>query len=174
RLPPGLTASAAARHQVAGKGSVLEGGINILQIDASAVRDLGYSRIESEVHRSATILAVVPDRGLIVRAKPGAIQEVAALPFIEAVGAFEPAYKIDPLVGLIPLIKRSRAASSVMELVVPLWEGSDRSAARSRIAAIVGDANVSNYSADGASLLVNATKGQIIKLAHDPDVAHIE
>ncbi len=173
RVPASLRVPQAALRQIANKGEMRE-GVNILQISAEALQSQGYTAIERELGRYGRTLQVVPDRAVIMRVDHGKLDDIARLPFVEAVGPFHAAYKIEPHVGQIPLMQASRAASPVMEIVVNTWQGSNPEAARGRLEAIVGRSNVTQYTADGAAFLVKATKDQVAKVAQDDDVRSLE
>jgi subtilase family protein/thrombospondin type 3 repeat protein len=174
RVPAGLKLPEAALHRVAsGKGDGHE-GVNIVQLDAAALASQGYESIATEVGRFARILAVIPERGLLVKTAKKDLDDLAALPSVEAVGAYQPAFKISPLVGKIPLMQKSRAQSRTLELEVSAWPGADAAATRARLGKIVGEANISNLAHDGSVLRVKASKEQVVRLAHDPDVSWIE
>ncbi len=60
----------------------------------------------------------------------------------------------------------------MLDLQVALWEGEDGPAAKGRLAKVVGDANVSDYSMDGQVLRVKAERAHLAQLAADPAVRH--
>src|SRR5213593_4701833 len=136
RVPAGLRLPDAALHKVASGKGAAQDGVNIVQIDAAALASQGYDQVESQVKRFARILAVLPERGLLVKAAKKDLDDLAALPAIEAVGAYQPAFKISPLVGKIPLMQRSRALALSLDLEVSLWDGADAAATRGRLAKI--------------------------------------
>jgi hypothetical protein len=161
---PGLRANA--------RGSAHD-GINIVQIGEASLNSLGYDRIASEVGEIGRILGVVPDRGLLVGAHGRDLDRLAALPYVEAMGPYHAAYKVDPLIGQVPFIQRSRALDRGLDLQIALWQGEDAAAAKGRLARIVGDSNVGDYSLDGSVLRVKAERAHLAKLAGDPAVRHL-
>src|SRR5712691_7294606 len=173
RVPASLRVPEIALRHFPSKGSMRE-GVNILQISAEALQSQGYASIERELSRYGRTLQVVPDRAVIMRVDRGKLDDVARLPFVEAVGPFHAAYKVEPHIGQIPLMQASRAASPVMEIVVHTWQGSNPEAAQGRLAAIVGRSNVAHYTPDGTAFLVKATKDQVARVAQEDDVQSLE
>ncbi|MEK7283112.1 MAG: hypothetical protein AAB249_04825, partial [Acidobacteriota bacterium] len=161
--------SAGARAN--GKGSAID-GVNIVQIGAASLQSLGYDRIATEVGQIGRILGVVPDRGLLVKAHGNELNRLAALPYVEAMGPYHAAYKVDPTIGETPFIRKARALDRHLDLQVSLWQGEDAAAAKGRLARIVGDANVSDYSLDGSVVRVQAEKAHLARLAQDTAVRH--
>jgi len=154
-----------------GKGSGQE-GVNILQIRAADLKSLGYDRIAQEVGEIGRILGVVPDRGLLVKAHGKDLDRLAGLSYVEAMGPYHPAYKLDPLIGETRFIQKTRALDRNLDLQVALWQGEDGPAAKGRLAKVVGEANISDYSIDGTVFRVKANRGQLAKLAQDESVRH--
>ncbi|MBI4169371.1 MAG: S8 family serine peptidase, partial [Acidobacteria bacterium] len=177
---PRRLASVPAELRAAGPGArktpkgEMQAGPNIVQIDAAALKSLGSDRIVQEVERFGRILSVRPDRALLVHAKAADLDALAGLPFVEAVEALRPAYRIDPNIGITPFIQKNRALSRELDLAVQIFPGSDSSAAQERLAKIAGRENVSVYALDGSVFRVKAATGQIAALAGDPDVALVE
>ncbi len=145
-------------------------GVNIVQLSEASLKSVGYDAIAKEVGKLGDILGVAPDRGLLVRAHGQNVNRLAALAYVEAMGAYYAAYKADPLIGQMPLIQKSRAQSHVLDLQVALWHGEDTPAVKGRLAAIVGEANVTDYSMDGQVLRVKAQRVHLAQLAADPAV----
>ncbi|MBI1951424.1 MAG: thrombospondin type 3 repeat-containing protein, partial [Acidobacteria bacterium] len=169
RVPAEFRSSGARAN---GKGSGVD-GVNIVQIGAASLRSPGYDRVASEVGEIGRILGVVPDRGLLVRARGNDLDRLAALPYVEAMGPYHAAYKVDPLIGQTPFMQKARALGRNYDLQVALWEGEDAAAAKGRLARIVGDANVGDYSLDGSVMRVKAEKVHLARLAHDAAVRHL-
>jgi hypothetical protein len=177
---PDRLANLPAELKAAGPGArrtpkgEMQAGPNIVQIGEEALASLGSDRIASEVERFGRILSVRPERALLVHAKASDLEALAGLPFVEAVEALRPAYRIDPNIGLTPLIQKSRALSRDLDLAVQIFQGSDSSAVQERLAKIVGRGNVGPYSLDGSVFRVKTGTKQIAALAADPDVALVE
>jgi hypothetical protein len=159
---------------VARKGR-LWSGVNILQIDRASLGRLPYSSIEAEILAAGgRILGVLQNRALIVRPlDPKAVEALGHLPFVEATDIYEPAYKISPLVGTMPLIQEDRAQSQILQLDVQLWRDADPSIARDRLQTIVGRENISDASLDGRVLRVRTDRRGIVKMAKDHLVASV-
>ncbi|HXU12429.1 MAG TPA: hypothetical protein VN898_10730, partial [Candidatus Binatia bacterium] len=102
-----------------GKGSGQE-GINIIQVREADLKSLGYDRIAQEVGEIGRILGVVPDRGLLVKVHGKDLDRLAGLSYVEAMGPYQPAYKIDPLIGETRFIQKARALDKNLDLQVAL------------------------------------------------------
>jgi hypothetical protein len=155
QVPASLRAEAAGQRAAGNKGRGLSHGLNLVQIDAEALRTQGYDSIEAEIRQHGRILDQVPERALVVRvANERDFDALAALPFVEAIGAYEPAYKVSPLTGRLPLMQTSRAHARDLDLIVALWHDTDAGQGRSAIEAIAGRDKVSPWSIDGSVLQV--------------------
>src|SRR5206468_7076765 len=175
RLPRGLTR--AATRSRAGRGG-LAPGANILQVSEQALRDLGADAVERELGKAGRVVAAVPDRSFVVRARnAGDLDRLAALPFVEASTPYHAAFKIDRTLGRAPLIQASRARSTTLELMVAAWPGADHAelqALRRDVEAIAGARAVSEYDGDGTVLRVEAPAGQVTPIAALDSVAAVE
>ncbi|MFQ5876335.1 MAG: thrombospondin type 3 repeat-containing protein [Acidobacteriota bacterium] len=150
-------------------------GVNILQIDARSLKELGYGRIESAIRSAGgRVLRAAPSRALIVRADtPQALRALGGLPFVEAAGAYRAAYKFSPGVGTRPLLSPERAGRRTMDVHVQLWPGGDADQAAARMKSVAGADNVLRASLDGSTYLIRANRKQLIDLARLPAVAAI-
>ncbi|MCZ6695051.1 MAG: S8 family serine peptidase, partial [Acidobacteria bacterium] len=168
QLPPDLRASGRSIKTVAGKGR-LWSGVNILQIERAALDRLPYGSIEAEiVAAGGRILGVLPNRALMVRPlTPEAVEALGRLPFVERTGIYEPAYKISPLVGRMPLIERDRALSPILQLDVQIWPDADSAIALARLRTIVGPENILEAGLDGRVYRVRADRAGIVRLAKE-------
>ncbi len=74
RLPADLRGGGRGVVDVAGKGRLLETGVNILQIEQGALRDRGIAAIRDAIGAAGGhVLDTLPSRGLVVRtSRPGA------------------------------------------------------------------------------------------------------
>src|SRR5262245_23075381 len=131
---------------------------------------MGYGQIAAEAGKYGRIVGQVPDRGILVKGKEADLAKLAAQPFVEATGVHYGAYRLDPLIGQVPFLQKSRAQSPVLELQVKLWYGEDSAAAENRLQQILGRENVSVASIDGQVLRVKAKRSDLAKLANDESV----
>src|SRR3989475_7273959 len=152
-----------------GKGG-LQDGVNIIQISEASLNSMGYDAVASEAGKYGRVLGAVPDRGILVKGKAADLARLAAQPFVEATGVHYGAYRLDPLIGQMPLIQKSRATSPVLDLQVKLWRGEDAQAAKGRLQHLLGAENVSDYSMDGSVLRAKAKRSDLAKLADDESV----
>jgi hypothetical protein len=165
-LPPGLLR--AATRPLPGRGGLAQGA-NLVQIDAEAVRDRGIEAIERDLRQAARVVGTLPERTFLVRAEGrGALDRLAALPFVEAAGPFHPAFKIDAALGRAPLLRAERARSRTLELLVAAWPGApgrEIEALRADLAGLLGAEAVADYAADGSVLVVRAPAEKVTAIA---------
>ncbi len=173
-VPAELKFAETAQRQAGGKGLGRDGEINLVQIDAAALSRQGLESIERDLSAHGRILEIRPTRAFVMRVKPGHLDDLAASPAVEAIGAFHKAYVIDTNVGRIGLAQKSRAAKPTAQVLVSTWIDADRQAVRGRVAQIAGAENVNNYTLDGSVLRVVASRDQIVKIAADAGVSNIE
>jgi hypothetical protein len=173
QLPSELRGSGRIRS-VARKGR-LWSGVNILQIDRASLGRLPYSSIKAEILAAGgKILGVLPNSALLVRPlNPEAVEALGHLPFVEATDIYEPAYKISPLVGRMPLIERARGRSRIMQLDVQIWRDADPAIARDRLRKTVGRENIIDASLDGRVLRVRTDRRGVVEIAKDHLVASV-
>ncbi|HXH28471.1 MAG TPA: thrombospondin type 3 repeat-containing protein [Candidatus Polarisedimenticolia bacterium] len=172
RVPAALRSDAASTRALGAKGRG-QAGVNIVQIDAAALKDKGIGAIEAEIRGVGHILEVVPDRGMVVRVPAGKLDALAALPFVEAIGPYEPAYKVATNVGTIPLAGRARAQSRLLDLEVSTWMGADLEAARKHLETIAGKDNVTVASLDGSVFYVKAQTPDVARIARDAGIRSV-
>jgi len=174
QVPAALRADTAGQRVAGNKGRGQSHGLNLVQIDAEALRTQGYDTIEAEIRRHGRILDQVPERAMVVRvANERDFDALAALPFVEAIGTYEPAYKMSPLTGRLPLMQTRRAHARDLDLIVSLWNDTDAGHGRSAIEAIAGRDKVSPWSVDGSVLQVKGSTQMAARLAREPIVRSI-
>jgi len=155
------------------KGDMHKAGPNIIQINAEAVAARGYDAVRDEITALADILSVMPDRGMIVRAKSAAsLEALVALPSVDAVVGMAPALKLSPTIGLIHLAKQSRAQSPILDVEVSLWDSvKNPAAAKAHLQAILGEENVSEFGEEGRLFRVQARTAQLARMVDQADIA---
>src|SRR5438093_7347667 len=127
-----------------GKGG-LQDGVNIIQIDEASLKSMGFDKIVAEAGQYGRFIGAVPDRGILVKGRAADLARLAAQPFVEATGPHYAAYRLDPTIGLTPLIQASRAKSPILDLQVKLWQGEDAQAAKGRLQRLLGQESVSDF-----------------------------
>jgi Subtilase family/Thrombospondin type 3 repeat len=172
RVPADLRSDPATTRALGAKGRG-QAGVNIIQIDETSLKEMGVDGIEAQIRGIGRILQVVPDRGLVVRVPAGKLDALAALPFVEAIGPYAPAYKVAANVGTIPLAARARAQSHTLELEVSTWQGADLDAARKEMETVVGKDNVAVASLDGSVFYVKAQPSDVARIARGQEIASI-
>jgi hypothetical protein len=142
-------------------------GVNIIQIGKEALEAQGYNAIERRIRDlGGKPLSVGPDRAVVVRVKgEPALRALGQADFVEAIGEYATAYKIDSRLGKMPVITKGRSQAAAMRIDVQLWRDADRPGARAEIARIVGHDNVIDQSLDGTSLSIRANRGKAIAVA---------
>src|SRR5262245_54184724 len=174
RVPAALRADAAKERKAGSKGQGNPHDVNIVTIDENALQARGYDAIEADIRTHGRILGQVPERGVLVRlSNDKALDDLAAASYVEAIGTYQPAFKVSPLTGRIPLMERARAQRHDMDLLVSLWSDADAAAARTEIEAIAGADKVASYSIDGRVLQVKGTPQTAARLAHNPWVGGV-
>ena len=174
RVPANLRSEAASLKAAGKKGQGHTHGVNVLQVSAEALQTQGFDAIERQVRLHARILDQVPERGLVVRVKNDQdLQALSELSFVEAIGPFEPAYKVSPGTGRIPLIQAERAHAKDLDLIVSLWTDTDASSSRGAIEAAAGRDRVTPWSLDGTMLHVKGSPQMAVRLAQMPDVRSV-
>ena len=175
RVPASLRSDAAALRSQGAKGRGVGRGVNIVQLSEAQIAARGWDAVESEIRAHATILAEVPTRALVVRVADDArLDALAGLASVEAIGPYEPAFKVAPGTGRMPLIQRSRAQSHEIDLVVSLWADADAREARATLERLAGKDKVSDWGLDGRSFQVKGTPQVAARLAAEQSVSIVE
>jgi thrombospondin type 3 repeat protein/subtilase family protein len=177
-LPPGLRQKTEVALPGAAHGSAAEArgglasGLDIVQVAADAFETLSPAGVEEALGRHGKVLALVPERAFIIRVRGRAAAEALARePFIEAAAPYHPGFKIDPNVGLTPLIQKSRAQSRTLRLEIQAWDAlddEDVATFRKSVEAIAGKEAVSS-DGDDRLLIVEATTELVGRLAAVPE-----
>src|SRR5262245_6423295 len=167
-LPPGLRRRAEVALPGARGRAGLATGLNLVQIEASAFASLGPAGVEAALSRHGRILRIVPERAFVVRLADGrAADALAREPFVEAAAPYHPGFKIDRLIGLMPLIQKRRAESRTLKLQVYGWNvlGDEELAAmRREVEEIAGRGAVSSEG-DGRLLVVEVPTDAVARIA---------
>ncbi|MGH9797479.1 MAG: hypothetical protein ACRD5D_04905, partial [Candidatus Polarisedimenticolia bacterium] len=174
-LPPPLRR--AARVERPGR-LALARGPNYVQVPAAALAALGPAEIERRLGALGRLAGVAPERAFIVRIDDERdLEEIATLPFVESAMPYHPGLKIAPSVGRAPLVRRDRARSSVLELLIAAWPGADaseRGRLRDGLVRIAGAASVADFSGDGSILRVDAPAARLAAIADLDEVAIVQ
>ena len=172
-LPGAAAGNGAAGRAAASRGG-LHAGLNLVQVTADAFATLGPAAVEEALTRHGRVLALVPERAFVVRvANRAAAEALAREPFVEAAAPYHPGLKIDPSIGRIPIIQKTRAESRTLRLQVQGWDVLDAdgiATLRDAVEAIAGRAAVS-AEGDGRLLIVETATEQVARLAAIPEVA---
>src|SRR5262245_5064810 len=171
RVPATLRADEAGLRDAGPRGRGQAHGVNIVQVDENAMRTRGFEAIESDIRQHARILDEIPERAFVVRvANEKDFDALTALPFVEAIGPYHPAFKVSPQTGRIPLIQASRAHAHDIDLIVSLWADADSAQTRGALESIAGKDKVSPWSADGTVFQVKGSPQTAARLAKEPGV----
>jgi hypothetical protein len=175
RVPTALKSDPAMLRAAGAKGKGHVQGVNIVQITAEAMQTRGADAIEQSLREYGRVLEPAPDRGYLVRVRNERdLSALASQGFVEAIAPYEPGYKFSPSTGRRPLMQRSRAQSTDLQLTVALWADADLKAARSELEAIAGKDKVDNWSADGSVLKIVASVQTAQRLAQNQSVRTID
>ncbi len=174
-LPPGL--KRAATRTRPGHGG-LAAGANLVQISETAIADLGIDAIQTELQQSGRIVGVMAERTFVMRVHgAAALERLAGEPFVEATMPFHQGFKIDRTLGRAPMIQKSRAKSTTLELMVASWPGAapaERAAMRRGVEEIAGARAVSDYSDNGTVLRVETPATNVAAIAAVDEVAGVK
>ncbi|MGH9749293.1 MAG: thrombospondin type 3 repeat-containing protein, partial [Candidatus Polarisedimenticolia bacterium] len=147
-------------------------------VSAAALAALGPAEIERRLGALGRLAGVAPERAFIVRIDDERdLEEIATLPFVESAMPYHPGLKIAPSVGRAPLVRRDRARSSVLELLIAAWPGADaseRGRLRDGLVRIAGAASVADFSGDGSILRVDAPAARLAAIADLDEVAIVQ
>jgi hypothetical protein len=175
RVPASLRANPAEQRKAGLKGQGNPHDVNIVTLDEGALNSRGYDAIEADLQRHGRVLGQIPERGVLLRvANEKAFDELAAESYVESIGTYEPAYKVSPSTGRIPLIERARAQSTDIDLLVSLWSDTDAAAARAAVESVAGHDKVTEFSLDGRILQVKGSPQMAARLVQDPSVRSVE
>jgi hypothetical protein len=170
---PEYRAASATRRTAKGEGA--PDGPTYVLLDEEAVARLGYDAVARDLQeKGARLLGQAPTNVLVVRAGAGALDAIAALPFVKAIDAVRAADRLSHLVGNKMFIQASRARVNTLDLEVALYHDADPGTVRGRMARIAGADNVSDYALDGRVLRVRSNRGGLARIASDPDVASVD
>jgi hypothetical protein len=151
-------------------------GVNIVQIDASALARLGPAAVEAVLRPSGRVIGLLPERAYVVRSASRAeVERLAGLEIVEAAMPYHAALKVNRGVGRAPMIERARALSGSLELLVAGWPGSttdDLDAMRRKLEQVVGVSMVRPYE-EGRILQVTARPDEVARIASIGEVAAV-
>ncbi|MFQ5877348.1 MAG: thrombospondin type 3 repeat-containing protein [Acidobacteriota bacterium] len=174
-LPPGLRRRPALRR--AGRGALAR-GTNIVQVSEDAVAALGAAGLRRELSAAGRVVGVLPERAFIVRSVTREqLERVAELPFVQGMIPYHPAFKIDRTLGRTPMMEAGRARRRTLDLLLSGWPGvaaRERDEMRRRVAAVVGEEAVSDFSGDGSMLQVRVPAERVADLARIDAVQAIQ
>jgi len=134
----------------------------VLALDPAALADGGLDRIrESIAAAGGELLQQVPVAAYVARLTQDSFGVAQGLDGVLAVAPYQPAFKLNPLIGRAPLADPFKAQSEVYDLDVVLHHGENAAAAAAAIASM--GANVLSVF-DGA-LRVEIHRGQLAQVA---------
>jgi hypothetical protein len=171
RLPPALRTRADV-NLPGGRGG-LAAGVNLVQVGAQALQARGPSGIEAALRSHGRILGLLPERGFVVQLRGRSeAQALAQEPWVEAATPYHPGLKIEPTLGLTPLIEKKRAGSRMLQLQILPWaalQEDDRAKLRTAVEAIAG-ASAVTQDGDDRLLYVTVDAARVTDLAALADV----
>ncbi|MBN1297047.1 hypothetical protein JXA80_09720, partial [bacterium] len=103
-----------------------------------------------------------------------AINSVRDLLCVRWIGSFEPAYRIDPLVGQTPLTRHSRIIDPMLHLTVTVFPGESLDPLEAKVIGLGGEITDRVNTAERRSLRIRLEPGAVIELAHCEEVYRIE
>ncbi|MCI0522006.1 MAG: S8 family serine peptidase [Chloroflexi bacterium] len=143
-----------------------EAGLYLLQF-TGPVQDAWKAQVEG---LGARLYGYVPDYAFIARFKPGALEAARALPFVNWIGAYHPAYRIDA--GLSSALAVDAAATLVVSAAT--LPGSDLAAISAQVEAWGGKALRQAANASAGYLRLSLPAASVESLAALADVVWVE
>jgi hypothetical protein len=175
RIPAALKTDAAMLRAAGSKGKGHAQGVNIVQVTSEAVQSRGADAVEQSLREYGRVLEAVPDRGYVIRIRNERdLTSLAAQSFVEAIAPYEPGYKFAPSTGRRPLMQRSRAQRTDLDLTVSLWADADLAAARAELESIAGKDKVASWNVDGSVLKITASPQTAQRLAQSQNVRGLD
>jgi len=142
----------------------------LLQVNPESFRDGSFDDIKGIVTaQGGAIIQEMPVGGFIVRMTQGAYGAIKGLPSLIALEPYQPAFKISPEVGRIPLPDPIRAVSDVYSLEIQLFPGEDAA----RVAKAISDLGGRVVRSYPDTLYVDADRGKLAAIAGLEPVAAI-
>ncbi len=175
RLRAQFPALAEAQGKALGRGrrGELAAGFNALQLDETVLRDRGIDAIEKELKAMGVeIHGAMQSRGLLVEVPANSVGRLSAADFVEAAMPWGPTYRLDPALGKTPFLNKQRAFSEDQQIIVTLFRGGDRQAARQQIERVAGGA-VEEFGLDGLSFKTTVHFSKLPALAKIDRVRYI-
>jgi len=154
------------------QSSVADAGVYIVQFD----RELHSRTRELVAAAGAHVCGYVPERALIVRGSAAAMAAVAELPGIVWIGAYEPNYKIDPVMQprTAAFGAAVQPATNKTECVVSVWDAAALGDLRAAVYAQGGSVVQLLQRGERGALRVQLPAGALPALAQAPAVEWIE
>ncbi|MCZ6696881.1 MAG: S8 family serine peptidase, partial [Acidobacteria bacterium] len=151
-----------------GRGG-LAPGVNIVQIEASALRRRGPAGIERELSAFGRVVGTMEDRGFILRGvERKQLDALADLPYVEAMMPYHDGFKIDRGLGRVPFIQEKRARERKLEIMIASWPGARSEEIlrfRAEVESVVGRDAVGDFASDGTILQATVLTGRIPAIA---------
>ncbi|MBN1880369.1 S8 family serine peptidase [bacterium] len=136
----------------------------IMETQKSLLRAAGLEPVEYAAHFTFICRLTQPD----------AVTAARALPDVRWIGPFEPAYRIDPLIGQTPVTDRHRIMDDKLILIVTLFDGEDLESLQQAVAAMGAEVLDVVSTPDRKSLHIRVYPDVIPDLARIESVFRIE
>ena len=109
----------------------------LMQVAPEAFADGAFDDVKRTiVAQGGTIVGEMPVAAFIVRMTPGAFNSVKDSASLLALQPYQPALKLSPEIGRIPLLDAAKAASSVYSLKVQLFPGESAEAVAASLSSL--------------------------------------
>ena len=143
----------------------------VMQVRLEAFADGSFDELKRTiVAQGGAIVAEMPVAAFIVRMTPGAQSVIKASGSILALQPYQPAFKLSPEIGRVPLLDAAKAVSSVYSLRVQLFPGESVPAVAAALTALGVRVN-GNYS---DTIIIDADRSKLAAIAALDQVYLIE
>lgn len=143
----------------------------LMQVRPKAFTDGTFDELKSAiVAHGGSIVGEMPVAAFLVRMTPGAHDAVKDSSSIVALLPYQPAFKLSPEIGRVPLLDAVRAASSVYSLRLKLFPGESAEA----VAASLKGLGLEVKGSVGDTVFVDADRSQLAAIASLDQVFMIE
>jgi hypothetical protein len=156
-----------------GRRGNLGAGYAAIQVSEEALRARTMDSIEADLgDMGVEIHGRMPARALLVKVPGDAVEALSRADYLEAAMAWAPMFKIDPTLGRVPFVQRSRAAREDLSLIVTFFRGADLEAGRAALAKLAKGPIVP-WSMDGLTFHLEAHHSTVGRMARREEVRYI-
>ena len=143
---PDLAGASGRRLEGNGRRGEIAAGFNAIQLSDAALAARSVDDLSDDLRKlGVRVHDVLESRSLLVEVPVGARESLQRAGFVEAALPWEAFFRIDPALGLTPMLQRSRAMSEDLDVVVTFFRGTDPAEARRSIEQVAGAGSAVAY-----------------------------